>query len=520
MKVFTAAQLREIDAYTITNEPIEPVSLMERAAAQLTGWYIRHFHTDRELVVLAGTGNNGGDALAMARMLAERKFRVSCWLVGEEAKRSQDCRTNLERLKKQGLVPVYTWNPEGEFPGIGPDTVVIDGLFGSGLTRPLSGPITKLVRFLNSSRATIISIDIPSGLATEDNSAADPDHIVQAEYTLTFQFPFLSMFFPENERFVGSWRVLDIGLHREIIRQLDTPYETTGRARVRSLLPRRSRFAHKGSCGHALLIAGSYGMMGAAILAGKAALRSGAGLLSLHVPRLGYGIIQTAVPEALVRVDKNDEYFTGFGTLDAYTAVAAGPGLGTSPESAKALHRLIGEVVVPLVLDADALNILAQNKDWIGRLPAETILTPHPREFERLTGFRGNSYDRLQAAMKFAVASNVIIVLKGAWTCIVLPDGRCLISTTGNPGMATGGTGDVLTGIIVSLLAQGLKPADAAVAGTFLHGLAGDLAAEKMGVFSMLAGDLPELIGEAWKKIMEKPEERKGFRGGVLSISE
>jgi NAD(P)H-hydrate epimerase len=325
--------------------------------------------------------------------------------------------------------------------------------------------------------------------------------VVRASVTLTFQFPFLSFFFAENEKAVGDWKVHDIHLHPEIIRNTYTPYQTLERGYVSGLLPKRSRFAHKGTFGHALVVSGCYGMMGAALLAGESCLRSGPGLVTLHVPRFGYQVIQTGFPEALVSLDQSDILFSTPPPLEPFTAIGIGPGLGCKPNTGKGLKMVLERAKVPLVLDADALNLLASDPDLLDRLPENAILTPHPREFDRLAGESHSGYERHLKQLEFSARHKVIVVLKGAYTGISDPGGTYWFNSTGNPGMATGGSGDVLTGIITGLLAQGMSPLDAALAGVYLHGLAGDLAGEALGQEALIAGDLIRFLGKAFKQL-------------------
>ena len=500
MKIFSSAQVREIDSYTIHHEPVRSIDLMERAATRLTGWYVRHFHTDRKVMVFAGPGNNGGDALAMARMLADRQYRVDCYLL-RFGNLSEDASLNLERLKIQELVHLVELNEGDPLPNISRKEVVVDGIFGSGLSRSVTGFPGRVIHHINEGGGTVIAIDIPSGLFGEDNTGNDYQQVVRADYTLTFQFPFLSFFFDLHEPYVGRWRVQDIRLHPGAIAEMKTDYMTLEQDAIRKTLPRRRKFAHKGTCGHALMISGSYGMMGAALLAGEACLRSGTGLVTLHVPRLGYEIVQTGFPEALVSLDRSDILFSEPPSLEPYSAVGLGPGLGCKPNSGKGLHALLEQVTVPLVLDADGLNLLAQNPEWLNLLPKGTVLTPHPREFDRLAGESSNAYDRHLRQREFASRHGVVVVLKGAHTGIASPDGDYWFNMTGNPGMATGGSGDVLTGVITGLLAQGMSPLDAALAGVYLHGLAGDLAAETLGEEALIAGDMVHFLGEAFLEL-------------------
>jgi len=502
MKIFRAEQVREIDAYTIQNEPVASEDLMERAALRLTGWYVRHFHIDQKVLVFAGPGNNGGDALAMARQLAERQFKVHCFLLNF-GKISADCALNKQRLMDQDLVLFRFLGEDDPLPTIANEDVVVDGIFGSGLSRKAEGFPAKVIAHINQHSGTVVSIDIPSGLFGEDNTGNDYARVIKASYTLTFQFPFLSFFFRENEIYVGLKRVQNIRLHPELIEKTETPYHTIEKEQIRLLLPRRNCFDHKGTFGHGLIISGSYGMMGAALLTGEGCLRVGAGLVTIHVPRFGYSIIQTALPEALVSLDQSDILFSEAPDLKAFTAIGIGPGLGVKPNTVRGLKMLLESIKVPLVIDADGLNILSKHPDLIELLPEGTILTPHPKEFDRLAGESGEGYERHLKQRAFAAKHGVIVVLKGANTGISSPDGRYWFNTTGNPGMATGGSGDVLTGMIAGLLAQGMKPVEAALTGVYLHGLAGDLAAKASSQEALIAGDIIKFIGAAFTETLE-----------------
>lgn len=497
MKIFRAAQVQEIDTYTIRNEPVASEDLMERAALRLTGWYVRRFHIDQKVVIFAGPGNNGGDALVMARLLADRQFRVECYLL-EFGKMSADSSLNKKRLIDQGLVRFFELDKDDPLPHISKEDVVVDGIFGSGLTRPVSGFPARVIDHINQQENDVISIDIPSGLRGEDNAETIPGTVVRANFTLSFQFPFLSFFFSENSNYVGQWHILDIRLHPDAIRASKTPYHTLVKDDVRNLLPQRDKFAHKGTFGHGLIISGSYGMMGAALLAGEACLRAGAGLTTLHVPRFGYNIIQTALPEVLLSLDQSDILFSQAPRLEAFTAIGIGPGLGKKPNTARGLKMLLEEAGEPLVIDADGLNILSEHPEWKDLLPEKSILTPHPKEFDRLFGDSSNAYERHLKQREFAQKAGIVIVLKGAYTGIAGPDGSYFFNTTGNPGMATGGSGDVLTGLITGLLAQGMAALDAALVGVYVHGLAGDLAVEEGSEEALIAGDILKFIGSAF----------------------
>ena len=500
MKIFKAEEVREIDDFTIKNEPIPSIDLMERAARRLAGWYVRHYHTDRRVLVFAGPGNNGGDALAMARMLTESQYRVVCYLL-QFGKVSPNCQINLERLQEENKVELKEVGEKDPLPAIAAEDVVVDGIFGSGLTRPVAGFPAEVIRHINLHAESVVAVDIPSGLFGEDNSGNDPANIIRAQHTLTFQFPFLSFFFEDNATYVGKWRVHDIKLHPDAIDKGATDYRSIEAGYIRDLLPRREKFAHKGTFGHALVISGSYGMMGAALLAGEACLRSGTGLVTLHVPRKGYHIIQTGFPEAIVSLDQSEILFSEPPDLKPFTAIGIGPGLGCKPNSGKGLKMILEQAEVPLVIDADGLNILSQHPEWYELIPPGAILTPHPKEFDRLAGESRTAFERHIKQKEFARKHKVIVVLKGAHTGIASPDGSYCFNTNGNPGMATGGSGDVLTGLITGLLAQGMSSLDAALAGVYIHGLAGDLAAEDMGQEALIAGDMIRCLGRAFNEI-------------------
>lgn len=503
MKILTTDQIRQADEYTIRNEPVSSVNLMERAAKAVADWITDNIPEERKFKIFAGPGNNGGDGLALTRMLTEKGITAEIFLLASRSGYSPDASVNLERLRAMNISPSVIGS-EKDFPFIEPSDIVVDALFGTGLTRPLSGLPGRLIDSLNESGAEIVSIDIPSGLFGDDNRENSGGSIIRAKQTLSFQFPKLAFFFAENEKYVGHWEILPIGLHKKFIDELKTGYYYTGPDLVRSLLKTRSRFAHKGSFGHCLLISGSYGKMGAAVLGATACLRSGAGLLTVHVPAKGCEIVQTGIPEAMISIDSSDACFTSLPALIRFDAVGAGPALGTRLPSRKALHHLLQTVKVPLILDADAINILALNREWLELVPENSVLTPHPGEFDRLIRQHNNCHERLISQIETARKFKIIMVLKGAYTSVVTPDGRCCFNSSGNPGMATPGSGDVLTGILLSLLGQGYQPADAAIAGVFLHGLAGDLASAASSQEAMLAGDISANLGKAFELIKNR----------------
>ena len=506
MKIFTTAQIAELDRYTIVNEPIASVDLMERASIKLAEWITGHFDFSCRIAVFAGPGNNGGDALAVSRMLALNNYTVDVFIPDDESRYSDCFLINLERLKDQvNVSTINWWNDDDPLPGLLNYSLIVDGLFGTGLTRPITGFPARIVKYLNNSGIPILSIDIPSGLMGEDNSSNNPEAIITASYTLTFEFPKISFFFKENEQFTGHWEVLPIGLHPDGIARTKSPWNYSDRHAMASILKPRGKFSHKGTFGHALLIAGSYGKIGAAILAAKGCLRSGAGLLTVHLPKSGNQIMQTAVPEAMVSIDESENLISRIKFSSGYNAIGIGPGIGTSAETVSAFRWLLTNYQAPLVIDADALNILSENPDMLHLLSAESVLTPHPKEFERLAVIATTDFERLSQVRKFAQTYHLIIILKGAFTAIAFPDGNCWFNSTGNPGMATGGSGDVLTGILTGLVAQGYPPREAAVLGVYLHGLSADISLSGSSEEALLAGDIADHLGMAYSILKNDP---------------
>lgn len=500
MKILTAQQIKQADEFTIKNEPISSIDLMERAAIKCVEWLKNKYNTDKSFAIFCGVGNNGGDGLAIARLLTENNYRVKVFVVEFSKNYSKDFELNLEKLKKTNVELVILSEKDFQFK-IAAESIVIDAIFGSGLNKPIEGFVAKIIHQLNSHQ--VVSIDIPSGLFGEDNQHNNIKNIITASYTLTFEQPKLAMMFPQNNIFCGECTILPIGLHPDYIKTVETPYFFTTKQDVKGLVLPRQKFSHKGIYGHALLIAGSLGKMGAAVLSSKACLRSGVGLLTVHVPTVGLQILQTAVPEAMCSVDEENNHFTAIKNTEKYQAIGIGPGIGLEKQTQNALKLLIQNTTLPMVIDADALNILAENKTWLSFLPNNSILTPHPKEFERLVGKWSNDEERLKLQIDFSAKNNVIVVLKGAHTSISTPSGNVYFNSSGNPGMATAGAGDVLTGIITSLLAQGYLPENAAILGVYLHGVAGDIALEHTGEEALIASDIISAIADAfgWIKI-------------------
>ena len=502
MKILTGAQIHELDNYTIEHEPIAPVDLMERAARAITNAICEQWTQNTPVTVFAGPGNNGGDALAVARLLAEKGYVCDVYLFNIHSHISDECAKNRDRIVSEGVVRNFTEITNNfDPPKLTQQTLVVDGLFGSGLNAPLSGGFASLVKYINQSAARVVSIDIPSGLMTEDNHPKDNPAVIRADLTLTLHTRKLAMFFADCQQYLGKVRVLDIRLSKEFIDSIPSPFSTIDAQYVKNQMLHRDDFAHKGTMGNALLIAGSHGMAGAAILASRACLRGGVGKLTTLTPRCNIDIMQTAVPEALFLIDREDYYSEAVGA-DEYDAVGIGPGLGKEESSALALMSQLQQTPCPIVLDADALNMLGSHGTWISQLPDNVIMTPHPREFDRIAGKRSASdYERLCQARDIAENLRAYILLKGHHSALCLPDGNVIFNTTGNSGMATAGSGDVLTGLLTALLARGYSRKNACLTGMYLHGLAGDIAAERFGKESLIASDIISCLPEAFKQL-------------------
>ncbi len=501
MKLFRCDQIRNIDEYTVANEPVSSAALMERAAQQLFFRIREKYDKSSRFVIFAGPGNNGGDGLALARMLSAGGYDVAVYSVDLPGKKSNDRELNRLRLENETSLKLIYIRESNPLPLLLPGEIVIDAIFGSGLTRAAEGFLSEIISFINKSGCEIISVDIPSGLFGEDNSKNLDGTIIEADFTLSFQFPKISFMFAENLKYSGEYAVLPIGLHEDAIRNTKSRYSFLEKKDIKPILRVRLRIDHKGVFGHGLLIAGSYGKIGASVMAAGAALRSGIGLLTCNIPACGYQIVQTSVPEAMVITDAVTNFISSAIDTELYSSVGVGPGLGIDPKTQKALFDLLNSCKKPMVIDADALNILSIHKEWLSLIPAGSILTPHPKEFERIAGSSSNGFERIEMQLKFSLDHNCIVILKGSNSSISTPGGQLFFNSTGNPGMATGGSGDVLTGIILSLLAQGYSSEEAAIAGVFLHGMAGDIAVGKNSFESLLASDIINNIGNAFNEV-------------------
>ena len=494
LKLLNAQQLKAWDAYTMVNEPVSSIDLMERACVGFVKWFVQTFETALSVGVVCGTGNNGGDGLGIARLLHDRGFSVNVWIVKGTVPETEGFKTNLARLpvKAEEIFAIEDINPFSNCK------VLIDAIFGYGLSREVEGIYKQAIEAMNHTRAIRVAVDIPSGLFADVHTQG---MAVNADYTLTFQLPKLAFLMPENSDSVGEWIVVDIGLHKNFLKDVKANHWWVTKKLLNKKIPKRGRFDHKGVFGRGLILAGSMGKMGAAVLAARAALRSGLGLLTVHVPKCGYQIIQTTVPEAMASVDTNENSIATAVDIHGFDAVALGPGLGQNPATVAAVSGVLRSAVKPMVIDADGLNILSQHRDLFPLIPENSILTPHGGEFQRMVGSWKNDFERLSLARDFSKNTRCILVLKGAYTAIVFPDGQTYFNSTGNPGMATAGSGDVLTGILTGLLAQGIPPQDAAIVGVYLHGLAGDRAALAKGFSGLIASDLVDELPQAFKQL-------------------
>ncbi len=505
MKLFSSEVLHEIDNATCEAQNIDSLELMERAANAACYEIMSRFLPGQRILIFAGPGNNGGDALAVARLLNERGYtNLEIYLFNVKGKLSHDCDE-----ERKGLITIDGINfteVSQEFipPYLSENDVVIDGLFGSGLNSPLQGGFSYLARYINESGAFVISLDIPSGLFGESNIDVLSRDIIHANLTLAFQIPRISFFFEENADIIGEWKLLNIDLDTEKIKSLPTEYMLVEARNIRPLLRPRRPFTGKRDYGSALIFAGSAGMMGAAVLCARSTMRSGAGLATIHSARCGMQILQTASPETIFEPDKNEYYISDMTPHHPHQAIAVGPGIGTHQPTINALENLLKTCQYPLLLDADALNCISRQPTLLSLLPANTIITPHIGEFDRLFGEHKTSEERLHKAIEMAKYYGIIIVLKGHYTITVRPTGRVYFNSTGNPGMATAGSGDVLTGVIAAFLAQGYKPEHAATIGVYLHGLAGDIAEKRFGEVGMTASDIADNIGQAVKMVLDR----------------
>jgi ADP-dependent NAD(P)H-hydrate dehydratase / NAD(P)H-hydrate epimerase len=493
LKILSTEQIKSLDAATIQRDNILSIDLMERACQAFVKWYHERFDTTTKIGIVCGTGNNGGDGLGIARILTEWGYHVRVWIVRSSGKETDDFKINADRLKGKIEAEEFTES----ISSFADCNILIDAIFGSGLTRSVDGIHGKAILAINNQPAVRIAVDIPSGLFADKHSTGT---IVKADYTVSFQLPKLAFLFPENHKYVGDWHLVDIGLNKSFIKESTSDSYYLTKKSAKRILKAKSTFDHKGDNGKALLIAGSEGKMGACILSARACLRAGVGLLTVHIPKIGYSILQTSVPEAMVSSDPSNEIFSTCPEVDSYDVIGIGPGIGQAAKTIIAFKKLLGSGK-PLVIDADGLNILSIHSELLHMIPTGSILTPHPKEFERLVGEWKDDFDRLEKQRRLAKETKSVVILKGAHTSITTPDGKVYFNNTGNPGMAKGGAGDVLTGILTGLRAQKYSAEEASILGVYLHGLSGDLGVREKGTNSLIASDLIDFLPAAFKNL-------------------
>lgn len=491
MKLLSPQQIHDWDAFTIQHEPVSSIDLMERAAGKCTDFIINKEWTNFSFKIFCGKGNNGGDGLAIARQLIEAGSSVTIYILEFGSKGTDDFQLNLSRLHALTTNIHFVQSPFF-LPEISENDILIDALFGSGLSRPLTDLNAQVVQHINESAANKIAIDVPSGMYIDKSSKGNT--IVKANFTLTFQTAKLCFLVPENADYIGEVIILDIGLLAQYLETTESAFQVIDASTIHQIYKPRKRFAHKGNFGHALLFAGNEGKMGAAILAAKACLRSGVGLLTLNVPAEFLNVVHAAIPEAMCQIRQQEL------DISKFTTVGVGPGINTDEASALMLLQLLDNFKRPVVLDADALNIISKQPELLSKVAPDSIFTPHPKEFERLFGESNNDFERIHLALQLSKKHNIIIVLKGHHTLVAV-NGEGWFNATGNSGLAKGGSGDVLTGIITALLAQGYNSKNAAILGVHLHGMAADIALAQQSQESLLASDVIYNIGAAFKKL-------------------
>lgn len=506
MNILSAKQIKEIDSLTLERQHIKSIDLMERVATLCADSILKKLEPNNKVIVFAGMSDNGGDGLAIARLLYGYNIPVKVVVVNHRKKFSTDAQINFDFLPKS-LKSNYIQVDTGEDVQkikLDENTVLIDALLGTGVKNQMTGILKAVCDKINSSPCKVISIDIPSGLLPDSSSVEFLDSCVYSNLVLTLQFPNLALLMPENKYISPNFEIIDIGLDEKAIIDQKTNYHYLEDDTISKLLKSRNKFSNKGNYGHALLYAGSSGKSGAAIISAEACLRSGAGLLTVHSTKHIAEALTYRLPEAMTRIDENESYISSIESTKNYSAIAFGPGVGIADETQQVLKSIIQLFQGRIVIDADGLTILSENKTWLEFLPRDTILTPHPKEFERLVGSFEDNFDRLTKAQDFAVKYGCILVLKDTHTHICMPDGSVVFNSVGNPGLAKGGSGDALTGIILGLLSRGYSPPVATIIGVYLHGLAADLCVIEMSEESLLITDVINKLPYALKKLENK----------------
>lgn len=505
MKIFSAEQLYEADKTTVEKQEITSEALMERAGTQIFNWLHKRMQgSPVPIHVFCGIGDNGGDGLVVGRLLIEHGYNVIVYVVNCSDKRSKNFLLNYDKIKNATKKWPTLMKGEDDFPEIKPNDIIVDAIFGIGLNRCPGGWVKKLIQYLNDSKAFKLAIDIPSGLFS-DSPLEDKEAVLIANHTLTFQTPKLSFFLPETAGFVSNFDVLEIGLDLDFLHKTEPLAQLISKPEAQRFYQPREKLGHKGTYGHALVVAGSYGKIGAAVLSTAAAFRIGAGLVSTFIPKCGYTILQTTIPEAMVITDKEEELISDIKIDFEPSAIGIGMGIGKNKATVAALKSIFQKKEIPFVIDADALNNISENKELLKLIPKNSVLTPHPGELKRLIGKWKNDYDKIEKVKKYSNKHEVVVVIKGAYTMVIYGD-KLYINASGNPGMATAGSGDALSGVITGLLSQGYDPLLATVFGVYMHGRAGDFASTQMGYEAVMAGDIIDNLGEAYLDLFEQPE--------------
>ena len=507
MKILNTQAFESLLENTIAAEGDGGVALIERIASSVAYEIISRWLPKKHFILFAGPGYNGSIALATAQILIEQGYKIEIILFNVNSLPITDiCRIYRDKITAIEGVDFTEITTKFDMPYISPDHVVIDGLFGTGLTARLKGGFAMLIQYINESGAYIVSIDTPSGLLAEWNQSNARSNIIKANLTLALKSKRLAFFFAENEEYIGTCKVIDIDFDTNAYRKIQSNFTLLEETDVRRVLRKRQEHSSKKDYGRMLLAAGSHGMMGAAVLAAKGALRAGVGRLTVHTPRCGYYVLQSAVPEACCNFDLESTTITEIKVDDEYNAIAIGPGMGTDPRTALAVDSLFKRFKKPIIIDADALNAIAGNRMLLQSIPPMSVITPHVGEFEKL--FDGSTSDesRLCKAISMAKRYKIIIVLKGRYTMVIRPDEKVYINSSGSPALATPGSGDVLTGIIGSLAAQGYEMELCAAMGVFIHGLAGEYAEKNYGSYSVMASDIVDNVGPVIRDIMARNE--------------
>lgn len=504
MKIFSKEQIYEGDLLTAKKQNISSTELMERAGTQIFNWIHQRMQGAQVPIhVFCGIGNNGGDGLVLARQLVNYGYNVHTYVVNCSDKRTQDFLINYDRIKQTTKKWPIMLNCKADFPPIGSDDIIVDAVFGIGLNRPPNDWVKSLFQHFKESKAFTLAIDLPSGLYA-DKVPKDENGVVWADYTLSFQSPKLVFFLPDTSKYTRQWEVLDIGIDLEFLQQTETEVELIGKNEMLPIYKPREKFSHKGTYGHGLLIGGSYGKIGAMLLSGRGMLASGAGLVTVYVPKCGYMPMQTALPEAMVITDIDDDILTAIKYDIEPTAIGIGMGMGTNEKTHAAFQMFLKTNNLPLIIDADGINLLSKHEGDLGLIKPQTVFTPHPKELERLLGKWKDDFDKLKKAKAFSKKYKCILVIKGAHTITVFQD-KLYINSTGNPGLATGGTGDVLTGIITGLIGQGYEPLIASLFGVYLHGKSADIAVNDYSYQSLTASHIIDYLGQAYLDLFAKP---------------